>query len=124
MKFQGKLYLHKNSFTEYFTILDKKSGAKRPRETTENSPVAVKIKSKTQEKTSGTTRLSSISRYIFNLSEVDIKIPYNITSCHSWQKHCYVSSDDKRLTNSSGKLISVWWSVDWGSITSIMTCCL
>jgi len=41
---------------------DKKSGAKRPLEATENSPVAVKIKSKTQEKTSGTTKLSSISR--------------------------------------------------------------
>jgi len=41
---------------------DKKSGAKRPLEATENSPVAVKVKSKTQEKTSGTTKLSSISR--------------------------------------------------------------
>ncbi|KAL9986382.1 hypothetical protein ACROYT_G000521 [Oculina patagonica] len=41
---------------------DKKSGAKRPREATENSPVAVKIKTKTQEKTSGNTKLSSVSR--------------------------------------------------------------
>lgn len=71
-----------NVFNECFFISDKKSGAKRPLEATENSPVAVKIKSKTQEKTSGTTKLSSISRYIFNSSEVDVKTPYNIISCH------------------------------------------
>ena len=57
-------------------FLDKKLGAKRPREASENSPVAVKIKSKTQEKTSGTAKLSSISRYMFNMSEVDIKRAY------------------------------------------------
>lgn len=59
-------------------FLDKKLGAKRPREATENSPVAVKIKSKTQEKTSGTTKLSSISRYMFNMSEVDIINSYMV----------------------------------------------
>ncbi|PFX31815.1 kinesin-like protein KIF24 isoform X2 [Stylophora pistillata] len=41
---------------------DKKVGAKRPREVAENSPVAVKIKSKAQPKTSGTAKLSSLSR--------------------------------------------------------------
>ena len=45
-------------------ILDKKTGAKRPREATENSPVAIKIKTKTYDKTSATsTRPSSMSRY-------------------------------------------------------------
>jgi len=41
---------------------EKKSGGKRPRESTENSPVAVKIKSKIQDKSSVSTRLSSVSR--------------------------------------------------------------
>lgn len=44
-------------------FLEKKSGAKRPREAAENSPVAVKIKTKTLDKTSGPKRLNSSSRY-------------------------------------------------------------
>ena len=51
------------SFILFYLISDKKLGAKRPREATENSPVAVKIKSKTQDKTPGNARLSSMSRY-------------------------------------------------------------
>lgn len=44
-------------------ILDKKTGAKRPREATENSPVAVKIKSKTKDKPCASfSRPSSMSR--------------------------------------------------------------
>lgn len=44
-------------------IIDKKVGAKRPREATEKSPVAVKIKSKTEPKTPETAKLSSLPRY-------------------------------------------------------------
>ena len=43
-------------------FLEKKSGAKRPREAAENSPVAVKIKTKTLDKTSVPRRLNSVSR--------------------------------------------------------------
>ena len=45
-------------------VLDKKTGAKRPREATENSPVAIKIKSKTKNKSCASfSRPSTMSRY-------------------------------------------------------------
>ena len=58
-------------------IIDKKVGAKRPREATEKSPVAVKIKSKTEPKTPETAKLSSLPRYyqvMFPYSSSDLTL--------------------------------------------------
>ena len=75
-------------------IIDKKVGAKRPREATEKSPVAVKIKSKTEPKTPETAKLSSLPRYY------QVMFPYS-SSDLTLSLHCPKANNNNNNNNNS-----------------------